>query len=318
MNNLIRQQRASRPPRTHSRLVPFAFSPAFTLVELLVVIGIIAVLIGILLPALSRARQNANSVKCMANLRQIGLAVHMYAGLNKGMLPFGFVFKGEAVEGGAYTGENAEWTELLISVLTKQGPDQKQSDVATDSDLRSRAVFTCPEVYRGSSIAYFITHYSAHPRVFPDLGTKDWSKVVGGQIPFIKGRKLASIKRSQEIAVIFDGSLDSTTYFAHSVADALDKRGIDQRAPYLTNAYTATINGGQPVDMTPNPGSGGTLADMNSDTAKNPGNIRFRHMNNTTANALCLDGHVQGFHIKKTTDMTNATDLLRSNICVNP
>jgi prepilin-type N-terminal cleavage/methylation domain-containing protein/prepilin-type processing-associated H-X9-DG protein len=64
-------------PKTH----------AFTLVELLVVIGIIAVLIAILLPALSKARKAAQSTSCLSNLKQVGVAMTMYATDNKGFLP---------------------------------------------------------------------------------------------------------------------------------------------------------------------------------------------------------------------------------------
>jgi prepilin-type N-terminal cleavage/methylation domain-containing protein/prepilin-type processing-associated H-X9-DG protein len=60
---------------------------AFTLVELLVVIGIIALLISILLPALGRARQQAKTVQCLSNLRQMGMGWQLYLNQSKGRLP---------------------------------------------------------------------------------------------------------------------------------------------------------------------------------------------------------------------------------------
>lgn len=62
---------------------------AFTLVELLVVIGIIALLVSMLLPALNKSRQQAVSIKCMSNLKQVGNAFMMYANDNHGWLPPG-------------------------------------------------------------------------------------------------------------------------------------------------------------------------------------------------------------------------------------
>src|SRR4051794_28515355 len=59
----------------------------FTLVELLVVIGIIAVLIAVLMPALAKARRAANTIKCSANLRSIIQSMNIYVTQNKGWIP---------------------------------------------------------------------------------------------------------------------------------------------------------------------------------------------------------------------------------------
>jgi len=81
-------------------------SKGFTLVELLVVIGIIALLISVLLPALNKAREAANRIACMANLRSVTQTMQLYASESKGAIP------GNVHTTGAMLGPGTSYTEF--------------------------------------------------------------------------------------------------------------------------------------------------------------------------------------------------------------
>jgi prepilin-type N-terminal cleavage/methylation domain-containing protein/prepilin-type processing-associated H-X9-DG protein len=108
---------------------------AFTLVELLVVIGIIALLISILLPALGKARRQANTAKCMSNLRQITMAFTMYCGDNKGVIV-------NPVEYDAsFKPTTVFWHQRLSYYMNKR---QARGSIVNQSEL-SGALRGCPE-----------------------------------------------------------------------------------------------------------------------------------------------------------------------------
>ena len=94
----------------------------FTLVELLVVIGIIAVLISILLPTLSRARESAKRTQCLSNLRQMATFMNMYANQYRGAVPIGY---SGAASGNVSLSSNYYLSRSSGSGLPDQDPPKK-------------------------------------------------------------------------------------------------------------------------------------------------------------------------------------------------
>jgi len=113
---------------------------AFTLVELLVVIGIIALLISILLPSLSAAREQAASVKCLSNLRQLGVAAAAYTAQNKNYLVPADVRDFTRPVSLSYQDVNETWATILVADGFLTYPEVTDTNIPPSGDN----VFRCP------------------------------------------------------------------------------------------------------------------------------------------------------------------------------
>jgi prepilin-type N-terminal cleavage/methylation domain-containing protein/prepilin-type processing-associated H-X9-DG protein len=111
----------------------------FTLVELLVVIGIIALLISILLPSLQSARRSANNIKCLSALRQIGMGFELYGNVYKGYWPAARDHRA------ASSKDWHRWTDLVAPFIGGNKDYKNYMDVGKDTLRRNSILWGCPE-----------------------------------------------------------------------------------------------------------------------------------------------------------------------------
>jgi prepilin-type processing-associated H-X9-DG protein/prepilin-type N-terminal cleavage/methylation domain-containing protein len=193
--------RFARSRRTASRA---AFGrTGFTLVELLVVIGIISVLVAVLMPALGAARRQAQTIQCGSHLRTIGQAMQLYANDNKGRIPRDYWYDLEYKQG------HILWAEAFGKYVGHPLPEVRDLSQARDGILGPEfariGVYQCPA-------------FPDERQVLDYVSNAWWAGVVGVSAPLIN---VTRMPRSGEIIYLTEAgtSLPTDSFGIHDVFD---------------------------------------------------------------------------------------------------
>ena len=239
---------------------PPAPAPAgFTLIELLVVISIIALLIGILLPALGAARNSAKTMQCLANQKQHGIGFQGYAMDNKDKLPYGYYSIPDASEPTGFA--QADWMLSISGYF-----DGETRTYSAAGDLES-PIMRCPSSTRDLGTKT----YSAHPILVPTLGFGAPDEQV----------KWDSQRRPSEILLSADGTQAQAN--GDAFANLFQMYPLGTLSNWVFKKSDATNNDAVPVS--PNADEIGGIHE---------GQLRWRHGGEDVVNVLFLDGHASG------------------------